>query len=189
MVRNVFCGYQQAAFKIRNGANGAALYYHNTCYPGSENVRAYSDTPDGPYCFAPDGDGVRWMIARNNILVARREAYVISASRIGARRAATLDLDYNCLWTLVGRTSKRIVGESHSIHALPKFMDLPNADLRLNGPDNPCIDAGEVIKGINDDVPERYQYAGKAPDLGAYELGAPLPHYGPRPISETGATK
>jgi hypothetical protein len=24
--------------------------------------------------------------------------------------------------------------------------------------------------------------AGKRPDLGAYELGRPLPHYGPRPI-------
>ena len=24
------------------------------------DYRAYSDTPDGSYCFAPDGDGVRW---------------------------------------------------------------------------------------------------------------------------------
>jgi hypothetical protein len=24
-------------------------------------------------------------------------------------------------------------------------------------------------------------YTGRAPDLGAYEYGVPLPHYGPRP--------
>jgi hypothetical protein len=36
------------------------------------------------------------------------------------------------------------------------------------------IDAGTVIPNINED------YAGKAPDIGAYEFGKPLPHYGPR---------
>jgi hypothetical protein len=29
-------------------------------------------------------------------------------------------------------------------------------------------------------------YHGKAPDLGAYELGDPLPHYGPREAGVTG---
>lgn len=37
-----------------------------------------------------------------------------------------------------------------------------------------AVDAGDVLPGINDD------YAGDAPDLGAYEEGQPLPHYGPR---------
>ena len=37
------------------------------------------------------------------------------------------------------------------------------------------IDAGEVLPGFNDG------FKGKAPDLGAYELGEELPHYGPRP--------
>jgi hypothetical protein len=38
-------------------------------------------------------------------------------------------------------------------------------------------DAGQVLPGINDG------YRGKAPDLGAYELGEELPHYGPRAVS------
>jgi hypothetical protein len=38
-----------------------------------------------------------------------------------------------------------------------------------------AVDAGVVLPGITDG------YVGRAPDLGAYELGAPLPHYGPRP--------
>jgi hypothetical protein len=47
-------------------------------------------------------------------------------------------------------------------------------DLRLRG-GTAAIDAGAVLPGLNDD------FAGKAPDLGAYEFGSPLPHYGPRP--------
>jgi hypothetical protein len=37
------------------------------------------------------------------------------------------------------------------------------------------VDAGEVIPNINDG------FRGTAPDLGAYEAGEELPHYGPRP--------
>ena len=47
-------------------------------------------------------------------------------------------------------------------------------DFRLR-PGSAAIDAGVVIPNITDG------YTGKAPDLGAYELGAPLPLYGPRP--------
>jgi hypothetical protein len=41
-------------------------------------------------------------------------------------------------------------------------------------PGSKAVDAGEVIPTINDD------FAGKAPDLGALEVGKPLPVYGPR---------
>ena len=47
-------------------------------------------------------------------------------------------------------------------------------DLRLKSSCG-AVDAGEAIPGLNDD------FKGKAPDLGAYELGQELPHYGPRP--------
>ena len=49
-----------------------------------------------------------------------------------------------------------------------------DADLRLK-PTSKAVDAGEVLANINDD------FSGKAPDLGCYELGRPLPQYGPRP--------
>jgi len=38
-----------------------------------------------------------------------------------------------------------------------------------------AVDAGVRLNGINDD------FTGKAPDLGAYEMDKPVPHYGPRP--------
>jgi hypothetical protein len=50
----------------------------------------------------------------------------------------------------------------------PESVDLRPAK------DSPLIDAGTVIPNVNED------YAGKAPDIGAYEAGKPLPHYGPR---------
>ena len=47
-------------------------------------------------------------------------------------------------------------------------------DFRLK-PGSAAVDAGVVIPNITDG------FTGKAPDLGAYELGQPLPQYGPRP--------
>jgi hypothetical protein len=46
-------------------------------------------------------------------------------------------------------------------------------DFRLK-PGSAAIDAGILLPTINDD------FTGEAPDLGAYELDRPLPHYGPR---------
>ena len=37
-----------------------------------------------------------------------------------------------------------------------------------------AVDAGDVLPNLSGD------FVGKAPDLGAYEFGQPLPHYGPR---------
>jgi hypothetical protein len=41
-------------------------------------------------------------------------------------------------------------------------------------PGSAAVDAGILIPTIND------EFTGRAPDLGAYELDQPLPHYGPR---------
>jgi hypothetical protein len=41
-------------------------------------------------------------------------------------------------------------------------------------PESAAIDKGVRLPNIND------EYSGRAPDLGAYEAGRPLPHYGPR---------
>jgi hypothetical protein len=63
--------------------------------------------------------------------------------------------------------------------AAPDFADPTrlygpdDVDLRL-APRSRAVDAGVVLPGVNDG------FAGRAPDLGAYELGAEPPHYGPR---------
>ncbi len=61
--------------------------------------------------------------------------------------------------------------------AVSTQFDVKVNDLRL-APASEAVDAGVVLPNVNDG------YRGKAPDLGAFELGAPLPHYGPRaPVS------
>jgi hypothetical protein len=47
-------------------------------------------------------------------------------------------------------------------------------DFRLRS-GSAAVDAGVRLPNINDD------FTGRAPDLGAYEIGKPEPHYGPRP--------
>jgi len=54
-------------------------------------------------------------------------------------------------------------------HAVYHAMDL---SFRLR-PSSKAVDAGVLIPTIND------SFTGRAPDLGALELGAPEPHYGP----------
>jgi len=86
--------------------------------------------------------------------------------------------------------------ESHGIHVDKdtcfETFDVPSAPpaampiqfMTLN-PGCDAVDAGVVLSNINDD------FAGIAPDLGAYEVGASLPHYGPRdeepPLALSGA--
>lgn len=55
-------------------------------------------------------------------------------------------------------------------HAVYHSMDL-NFQLK---PGSTAVDAGVVIPTVNED------FKGRAPDLGALEVGAPMPHYGPR---------
>jgi hypothetical protein len=55
-----------------------------------------------------------------------------------------------------------------------KVYMIEDFDLRLSSGAKP-IDAGCLLPGVNDG------FTGKAPDLGAYEVGKPIPHYGPRP--------
>src|SRR4030095_15395996 len=56
----------------------------------------------------------------------------------------------------------------------PRTLYKPaNFDFRLRE-GSAAVDAGVRLTGINDD------FTGKAPDLGAYEVETPMPHYGVR---------
>jgi hypothetical protein len=52
-------------------------------------------------------------------------------------------------------------------------------DFQLH-PEGAAVDAGCILPNVNDD------FTGKAPDLGALEVGRPAPTYGPRPTTEGG---
>jgi hypothetical protein len=55
-----------------------------------------------------------------------------------------------------------------------KLYDARDLDFRLR-PRSAAVDRGVVLPTVTDG------FDGRAPDLGALELGAPLPVYGPRP--------
>jgi len=55
-----------------------------------------------------------------------------------------------------------------------RLYDPDEVDLRLRRRSD-AVDAGVVLPNINDG------FNGRAPDLGAYEYGEDMPHYGPRP--------
>jgi hypothetical protein len=56
----------------------------------------------------------------------------------------------------------------------PRTLYKPeNFDFQLR-PGSAPVDAGLRLPGVNDD------FTGRAPDLGALEIGRPVPHYGPR---------
>jgi hypothetical protein len=55
-----------------------------------------------------------------------------------------------------------------------KLYDPADFDFRLR-PGSAAVDKGVRLPGVNDG------FTGAAPDLGALELGQPVPHYGPRP--------
>ena len=57
---------------------------------------------------------------------------------------------------------------------ISRVYQAKNLDFRLK-PNSAAVDAGCILPNINDD------FTGIAPDLGALEVGQPMPIYGPRP--------
>jgi hypothetical protein len=71
------------------------------------------------------------------------------------------------------RVKKAEIFEQFDIPAEKGRVELQNLTLKAG---SNAIDAGVPLPNISED------FAGKAPDLGAHELGKPVAHYGPRPL-------
>ncbi len=63
--------------------------------------------------------------------------------------------------------------DAKNMKTVQKLYDAKDLDFRLR-PGSAAVDKGAMIPNVTDG------YSGKAPDLGALELGQPIPHYGPR---------
>jgi hypothetical protein len=74
-----------------------------------------------------------------------------------------VELDYDIFTNVKPPDAK----SPHTVYHIADF------DFRLK-PGSKAVDAGLRLANVNDD------FAGQAPDLGAYEVGKPLPVYGPR---------
>jgi hypothetical protein len=183
--RNVLYNLGMETFKMHNSPSGA-LIFHNTSVKLAEPLVLYTSEP------------VRNSVYRNNLFLGTKGNYAYETTA----PMVNCDFDYDGFgggpWTMFlkwndGRYATiEEARKSAPVYAHAVLMDpatafasgvlppetvdrqfAPAPDLRLR-PGTAAIDAGEALPGWNDG------FAGKTPDLGAYELGAPLPHYGPR---------
>lgn len=184
--RNALYNVERETFKMHNGPSGALMFhntsvkagmplvlycsppvsnciYRNNLFVGTSGRYGYESTAPMRNCdFDYDGFAGRW----GNFLKWNRVIYKTMAD---VRRSAPT---YRHVVRVnpVGLFQSGLMPPPSHIKQYPTTIN----DLRLKrGSD--AIDRGAVIPNIND------HYKGKAPDLGAYELGQQLPHYGPRP--------
>jgi hypothetical protein len=191
-IRNSIYSVILSAFKLQRGSIGDVVW-HNTVVKNGDALGIY--TPD---VFSRQQ-------FRNNLFIGgpggTYGGWSSGSGRVIDLAAAdpSCDLDYDGFGSTtgnflgnIGATSFTSLAELQATtteaHAVEVGLDvfaaavgypqpfpaLAPADLRL-APGGAAIDAGVLIPGLN------ANHAGAAPDLGAHELGEPLPHYGPRP--------
>jgi hypothetical protein len=184
--RNAIYNVVGEPFKMHNSPSGA-LFIHNTTVKSGIPLFIYTSKD------------VRHCVTRNNLFIGTTGAFAFETTA----KMRECDFDYDGVgggpwnlflkWNGVRYASlddvrakspawkHAVIVDSASAFASgvlpPENRDsvLQAVDLRLNE-GAAAIDAGSVVPGFND------SFAGSAPDLGAYELGVPLPTYGPRPL-------
>lgn len=184
--RNAMYNVCVEPFKMHNGPSGA-LMIHNTSVKKGIPLMLWTNKP------------ISNCVYRNNLFIGTPDNYAF----VNEAEATDCDYDYDGFggapfgmflkWNKTKYATLEEVKAKAPIYKNAVLVDpktvfaagvrapadenvqVPQpVDLRLSGSGN-AVDAGQVLPGINDG------FAGQAPDLGAYETGAALPHYGPRP--------
>ena len=193
--RNTVYGVEAEPYKLHNSPSGGVIMHNTTV------------TSCMPVNVASPGAPIRNTIFRNNLLIGstRGGNYFMEMNQ----EMPACDFDYDAYiggpfprfakWNegkIFGTLEEFTRGTGNEAHgiALSKFDGIlasvklplvsaraqefpPSAnDLRL-APTAPMIDRGVVLPSVNDG------FAGAAPDIGCYELGEPVPQYGPRPLA------
>lgn len=191
-IRNVHYNLLGMAYKFYNNSDGNIVWHNTVVKSGT-----------GAACFA----SAAWSnsIFRNNLTVGSAPLSVSNRRDKGwaayfGGADSSCDFDFNGYGVVGVPFAGNIAGqEFDSLESLRKntteknsvqvgldvfrlpisipdepFKEYHPPDLRL-ATRSPAIDAGVALPNINDD------FRGSAPDLGAYEQGDKLPHYGPRP--------
>jgi len=193
-IRNVMFNILFQAFKPQRGSVGDR-WIHNTFVKSGDALSVYTTTPWSHAYF------------RNNLMIGgvggtEYNGYSNGSGEvlaIATLDTATSDFDYDGYGSIgTGRFSGRfgatrfdsiealrsMTSEQHAVAvdlsafaadiAFPEdgFPAKVAPDLRLKAGN--AVDSGEALGVLNE------SFEGQAPDLGAYELGQPLPEYGPR---------
>lgn len=194
-IRNVMYNLIYSPVKPNRGSVGD-IVIHNTVVKSGDAV------------YTPTGVAWRRALYRNNLFIGGSPGGTYGGFGNGTGKAAymvdadaTCDFNYdgfgainiafggnigtatfNSLATLKANTTEKNavqvdlgVFNTAITFPHPVFPERPIPDLRLKT-GSVAENAGLALSNINDG------FAGSAPDLGAYEIGAPLPLYGPRPV-------
>jgi hypothetical protein len=200
-VRNVMYNVLYTPFKLHNGTVGDVAL-HNSVVKCGDAFGVYA--------------GETWSRAlfRNNVFIGGTGGGTYGGYTNGSGRVfdlgdadASCSFDYDGVGSIGTSTFEGKIGaarftslatlqasttEAHAaavdlgiFASAPAFPDPPyppgaTVDLRLAA-GSAAVDQGIAIAAINDG------FSGAAPDLGAYELGDPLPTYGPRGAGTGGA--
>ena len=184
--RNALYNVTGETFKMHNAPSGG-LFFHNTSVKAGAPLVLWT------------GEAVSNCMMRNNLFVGTTGNYAYETTAPMRR----CDFDYDGFagtwkqflkWNRVryptlaaARRGAPVYRNAVRVEASGLFASKltapPDAKKQFAAKSNDlrlarrcaAIDAGVPLANINDG------FAGKAPDLGAYEFGRPLPHYGPRP--------
>jgi hypothetical protein len=203
-IRNAMYNLIFDPFKLNRGSRGDVIL-HNTVVKVGDGLRVSTPAAfDHAFirnnlCIGGPPGGQRW----GGYGAGRGQAAWVNAP------GPNTSLDYDAVGTFetpfdgaIGRqrfTSleelRRGPNEEHAVKVDLSVFDnvrFPNPPLPERDPPDlrpragtPVVDAGVRLANVNDD------FRGAGPDIGAYEAGQPLPHYGPRPRGvdeETAAT-
>jgi len=103
----------------------------------------------------------------NPTLETRRFKTLADYSRATGQDQHSVEVDYGIFMNVKGLDAQDL----KKVQTLYRAEDF---DFRLKPGSGP-IDRGVILPNVTE------EFTGKAPDLGALEVGQPLPHYGPRP--------
>jgi len=194
-IRNVMYNLAMAPFKLERLSYGN-LFLHNTVVKAGNGLFEHHGQDEffrtvflNNLCIGGSGGGLKGRYSSGDGLAAALPGF-----------NSTCRFDYNGVGTwqtpFAGLIAdqrfatieelRQLTGGSHSLKVGmevfaarvafpdPVFPEREPADLRL-AKGSAAVDAGLLLPNIND------SFTGKAPDLGAIELGSELPLYGPRP--------
>jgi hypothetical protein len=192
-IRNSAYNVILSAFKLQRGSVGD-IVWHNSVVKNGDALGIYTSDVFSRQEF------------RNNLMIGGPggdyNGYSSGSGNVIDLESAdpSCDLDYDGYGSTLGSFTGNIGGldfmslaqlqaTTTEVHAVELGLDVFAATVAYPADPFPAlavadlrpaaaavvVDAGVVIPGINDD------HAGAGPDLGAHELGAPLPDYGPRP--------
>ncbi len=205
-IRNIAYHLPAGSTRLTNGAAGV-LFYNNTilsetfaagtsnthwrnnlilgenALPAIFNVTTFTQYTSSDYNGFRPNSGVaasfRWSAPARGVLADYNR--LGHMAELDAREFATLDefaratgqdrnsvlVDYDVFLNVPKL-------DAQDIATVQKVYDTRDLDFRLR-PGSAAVDRGTTLATVTDG------FLGRAPDLGALELGAPLPVYGPRP--------